>query len=321
MRRFLMMLLSLLLLTACEHQQQLCFDHESHDRQPVNVVFDWSLHPEAKPVTMSLVLFPDQPGHSLRYELKNRDGQEIMAPVGTYTAIAINSDSEAAEILVGDGIDDFEIRLRDAYDLQGLSMRSDAVPRAPGAESERMASQPDSMWRARVNNFTVSSIDTERTLAMTPEEAVLHYSFEITGVKNLSGIVALSGTLSGMSGSLKASDGNISDEKVTIPFDLSPADETTIRGTVRTFGHCGVSRARSRGRAETHSPHYFTLYAVLADGTRWYQTYDVSDQLKSNDSATTPITVDGLELPQVVMSGGFQVDIDNWNTVNTILPI
>lgn len=321
MKSLMTILILILTLTACEHQQEICFDHDDHDRQPVEVVFDWSRHPEANPVTMSLFLFPERSSRSLRYEFKDRNGHQIMTPVGQYTAIAVNSDSEAAEIIAGNSISDFHIRLRDAYEVQGVAMRSDAVPRAPGTESERMAAQPDSMWRARVDNFTVSAADRKRSLKMTPDEAVFHYTFIITGVKNLSGIASLSGSLSGMSGSLKVSDGNISDEKVTIPFEMSPADETSLRGTVRTFGHCGMSRTRSRGRGDAHTPHFLTVYAVLADGTRWYKSYDVSEQLKASEGASASVTVDGLELPEVVMTGGFHVDIDDWNTINTTLPI
>ena len=69
------------------------------------------------------------------------------------------------------------------------------------------------------------------------------------------------------------------------------------------------------------TPHFLTVYAVLADGTRWYKSYDVSEQLKASEGASASVTVDGLELPEVVMPGGFHVDIDDWNTINTTLPI
>ena len=75
-------LASVVMLTCCQHQQELCFDHDRHERIPMDVEFDWSDHPDANPATMSLYLFPEDGRPSIRYEFEGRAGGRILVPAG-----------------------------------------------------------------------------------------------------------------------------------------------------------------------------------------------------------------------------------------------
>lgn len=313
-----------LCLCSCQNQQELSYDEAHKTRRTIEVVFDWSLHPDAEPATMSLYLFPDDGGAALRYEFANRNGGRISVPVGRYTAFAFNSDTENILPRNTGALHTFELYLRDAYEMQGLSVRSDFVPRAPGAENERITSAAESLWIARVPELNVEegSDQSPITLALIPADAVYHYTVDITGVKNLAGVTSLSASLSGMAGSLFPHDGSVSDENVSITFGLEPSSDSSLSGRLHTFGHCGRSRTRTRADDDDeHVLHQLTVYAVLSDGSRWYHSYDVTEHIHSSMSeGTTSLTVDGLELPEAVAgSGGFNIDVGEWTQVSELL--
>ena len=101
----------------------------------------------------------------------------------------------------------------------------------------------------------------------------------------------------------------ISEECVTIPFDAAvSADKTLVTGSLLAFGHC----------AATQNAHQLTIYAVLADESKWYYTYDVTDQIHSApDQRNVHIVLDGLPLPKpIVNGGGFQPSVDEWQSVD-----
>lgn len=314
-------LASVVMLTCCQHQQELCFDHDRHERIPMDVVFDWSDHPDANPATMSLYLFPEDGRPSIRYEFEGRAGGRILVPAGRYTAIALNSDSEEILIEETDRLEKFRVRLRDAYELQGLAMRADDVPRAPGAEGERMASAPTRLWRARLDGlFVDEGLEDVQTLRVCPADAICRYSVRIDSVENIGGVKSVSATLSGMAGGMLLHDGTLTDETVTIPFEIAPSGEVSLSGEWKTLGHCGHSRCRADGKAAS-AKHIFTVYAVLADGSRWYHNYTVTDQMHAADSGECDIVLDRLSLPKAMTGGGFNISVGEWQTVSQRIPM
>ena len=72
------------------------------------------------------------------------------------------------------------------------------------------------------------------------------------------------------------------------------------------------------GCPSARKTHTLTVYAVLSDESKWYYTYDVTDQIHSApDRRDVHIVLDGLPLPKpIVNGGGFQPDVDDWQSVN-----
>ena len=100
--------------------------------------------------------------------------------------------------------------------------------------------------------------------------------------------------------------GIASAERVTIPFEMAKSSETTLAGSVQTFGHCPSEQ----------TTHTLIVYAVLADGSKWYYTYDVTDQIHSApDQRDIRILLDGLPLPEP-NPAGFQPSVENWQAVD-----
>ena len=295
--------------TSCEHKD-LCYDHS--DAVDVEVVFDWCNAPDASPESMSLYLFPAG-GEALRYEFTDCRGGTIRVPVGSYEALCLNSDTENVTYRNAECRETFEVTTRTADLLSGLSVLgvlSDGVPRVDGTESERVILPPDMLWSDYAESVELKPTAGTPTVTLSPEMSICRYTVEIRNAANLKYVSGISGSLSSMAESLYPGVGCDATCKTgaTIPFDAAvSADKSTVTGELFAFG-CPSAR-------KTHT---LTVYAVLSDESKWYYTYDVTDQIHSApDRRDVHIVLDGLPLPKpIVNGGGFQPDVDDWQSVN-----
>lgn len=296
--------------TSCEHKD-LCYDHS--DAVDVKVAFDWKDAPGAAPASMSFYLFPAGGGEALRYDFTDCTGGTIRVPVGSYEALCLNSDTENINYRNTECRETFEVTTRAADLLSGLSVLgvlSDGVPRVDGTEDERVILPPDMLWSDCVEGIELKRADGTMAVTLRPEMSVCRYSVEIRNAANLKYVSGISGSLSSMAESLYPGVGCDATCKTgaTIPFDAAvSADKSTVTGGLFAFG-CPSAR-------KTHT---LTIYAVLSDESKWYYTYDVTDQIHSApNQRDVHIVLDGLPLPKpIVNGGGFQPDVDDWHSVN-----
>ena len=294
--------------TSCEHKD-LCYDH-SHTVD-VKVAFDWKNAPGAAPASMSFYLFPAGGGEALRYDFTDCTGGTIRVPVGNYEALCLNSDTENINYRNTECRETFEVTTRAADLLSGLSVLgvlSDGVPRVDGTEDERVILPPDMLWSDCVESIELKRTDGTMAVTLRPEMSVCRYSVEIRNAANY--VSGISGSLSSMAESLYPGVGCDATCKMgaTIPFDAAvSADKSTVTGGLFAFG-CPSAR-------KTHT---LTIYAVLSDESKWYYTFDVTDQIHSApNQRDVHIVLDGLPLPKpIVNGGGFQPDVDDWHSVN-----
>ena len=64
-----------------------------------------------------------------------------------------------------------------------------------------------------------------------------------------------------------------------------------------------------------------TVYAVLRDGTQWYHSFDVTEQMHEDGGHAIHIVLDHLPIPEPGPGigeggGGFIPTIDDWNTID-----
>ena len=305
MKKTYFSLLALLALASCDHKE-ICYDH-MHSLLYLQVVFDWSHARAASPASMSFYLFPDA-GRAIRNEFTDPAGGEIRTTEGCYDALCLNSDTEGIEYRNTEKWETFEITTATTTLLPEhtlLSLRSEKPPMASGAESERIAAAPEMVWCDRRAGVEVSS--EEHRLTLSPSAAVGRCTVEIRHADNLAHIRSLSASLSGMAGGFLVGAGTPSTERVTIPFEMTKSDETTLTGSVQTFGHCPSEQ----------TAHRLIVYAILADGRKWYYTYDVTEQIHSApDQQDIRILLDGLPLPEPKSgSGGFRLSVESWQDV------
>ncbi len=310
MKRFFLIsaaLSALFLMSSCNHKDLI---FESAPQPVLNVVFDWRNAPDADPASMGLYLYDGQQADPLRFIFSDRFGGRTKVPFGGYKALCINSDITDWAIMRNEGdIENFEVLTADADLLTGAKISSRSVPRARDTEEERIAATPGMMWSSRDDNVIVPDDVEEKTIVMYPEETVCHYVVDIYDVNHidyLSGS-AVDATISGMSESYLHGKRSPSDTHVTMPFLLfDESGENSLHGEFLTFGESPV----------TNNKHILTIYMFLTDGSKWYYTFDVTDQVHdASDPRHVHIILRGLDLPKpMATGGGLRPDVNDWQT-------
>lgn len=308
MRRLTLIFAALLaiLTTSCRHKE-LCYDH-SHTRD-INVVFDWCNAPDAAPKSMSLYLFPEDGSKPLRYEFTDRNGGRIRVVAGRYKAICLNSDTRNVTIHNNHDYELFCISTKDEYAISGMGKTDIGVkslPKAKGAEEERWVRSPEEMWSGCHENLLIEHHD--QTITLTPLPHIRNCYVEIRNAANLQWTNGMSASLSGMAGGHHPSCRKESEELVTIAFETRyDPNGNTVTGGFTTFGHC----------PEEDGTHKLTVYAILADDSKWYYTYNVTQQIhEAEDPYNIYIFLDDLPLPKpVVNGGGFKPTVGEWKEI------
>ncbi len=292
--QFILAFLILLHLPSCTHKE-LCTDH-SHVME-VDVRFDWSAVPDAAPETMSLYLFPLDGGKSQRYEFTDFRGGRIRVKAGEYQAICLNSDTRNLRLEDIDRYEMFRITTKD----------SDMILQAKGIDDERVAVGPEPVWTDNMDHILLD--ETGEAVRMAPDRAYIDVSIEIVNVENIEYACYVIGALTSMSEGYHPGADELSEQNVTIPFELSASDDKpVISGSLRTFGECPVWKNR----------HFVTIYATMTDNTNVAYTYDVTDQVHNmGESGEIVIKIDELPLPEPERKedGGFQPDVGEWSTI------
>lgn len=307
---YLSTVIATLVLCSCEHKE---LYYGKTRTANVKVVFDWKNAPDADPETMSLYLFPRDGGPVQRYEFTDRTGGIVKIPVGNYNVLCLNSDSELIQLRGISRWETFEAYTGEMKILGSLGIRSASVPRADGTEGEKVAHAPGILWSDRIKNIEVTLLPAEQAITLYPGESVCSYTVEIRNASNLKYVSDLRGALSGMAGGLLPGLDELTPERVTIPFKIVSDGVSTITGNFLTFGNSPAIGNTNR----------LVIYAILADGSKWYYTYDVTNQVRSApDRRHVRIVLDGLPLPKPIANGGgFQPSVDDWKNVNVDIPM
>ena len=335
--RILGILGALMLLASCEYKE-LCYDHRHW--MEVEVRFDWQNAPGALLSRASeeleqgagmTVLFYDMENpdaEPIRYDLPGKDGGIVRLVPGTYRAIAYNYNTETILYRGMEDMDMLEAYTRQSSIEEGTQLSRSGMPRASSTEGEPVILEPDPLWAASTEPFTLTtatpasysaahSRSSEEgakdvyTIVMKPEPRVRHLTVTIHNVPNLQYTSQFGGALSGLAPSVWMVSGVPGDGLATEAFTCQAIDETTLQMQLRIFGHCPHSDDNQ------FNVHLLTIYAILADGTKWYYTEDVTAQMHGagynpNEYEVT-IELEGLPVPKPIVNGsGFRPTIDGW---------
>ena len=309
-----MMLTATLLFASCHHKD-LYFDDV--DLGDIRIVFDWRKAPEANPASMEVFLYDSSTSRETRFNFQDRVGGTVELEVGQYNGLGINSDiSEWANTRNIDNIETFEIYTSEASKLSAYSLDPNTVPKARGAEDERIVSTPGMLWSGRQDSITIVDSQARKVITFFPQEDICHYTVDVTNVKNIEYIhgLKIDGTISGMAEGYLHGKHKPTDTSVTMPFDLSVnSDDNGLHSEFLTFGES----------EETANDHILSLYIIMSDGSKRHYTFDVTSQVhNAPDPRHVHIVISGVELPKSVDTGdGFVPEVNDWETehVNIVM--
>ena len=305
--RATLMLLTMTLLTGCEYKD-LCYDHDHSDK--VYVTFDWRKAPHHTATSMTVLFYNlDKPSQQpIRYEYPLSGGTATLQP-GRWKAVTYNSNTEAIRHRGQEWWDIAEVFTRQSSIEEGSQLTRGAMPQATGAEQEQVILEPDPIWGCVSEDFNLVVDGDGYNLVLMPEYRYTTLKVKITDVPNLEYTNGVGGSISGVAASRFIASGELGQQTVTEAFPVNKTDNT-LEMSVNIFGHCPES---------PWNTHLLTIYAILADGSKWYYTIDVTDKIHQaveQDDGTMEIEVSGLPIPKPIVNGsGFHPTIDTWQGV------
>ena len=309
---FSLFTLAALLLCSCQYKD-LCYDHNHWIY--ANTTYDWSHVAAPKPMRAMYYNLSDSEVEPIIYDFISNGGLARLTGA-TYQAISYNNDTETILYRNGSSINTLEAYTRQSSLEEGtrLSFTRGSMPHFTAKEPEIVILEPDTLYSATSEPFQTELADTV-DIHFQSKTRYHEVTITIHNVPNLQYTGNFGGALSGLASSVNMSTGIVSEDCVTEAFECRVVDATTLQMNFRIFGHCphqdeGVTNI-----------HLLTIYAVLADGQKWYFTQDISEQMhltsQKDENYHIYVELDGLPVPKPIVNGsGFQPTIDGWQGVN-----
>lgn len=306
-----LLIVSIVLIASCQHKE-LCYDH--YHKANVVIGYNWGESLKNYPKSMSLYLYPEDSSAYIRYEFTGHQGGALKIPYGTYSLLSINSDFKNIEYKNKDSLNIFELSAKTAIYLPGTNITASNLPKVKGTDVERFAESIDTLWSDRYSGTVLIKqlwTDTTQvdTLNFTPKLINKQINVSISEAENLKFATGgVSFSISGLAGGYFPYRDTLSSEAVTVLAPLTAGEDGfSVHGSMSTLGDNHKSGV----------PHTLTVYAILSDGSKWYHTFDVTDQIhKGLDSGSVNIELKGLPIPAPLFNGGgIAPDVDEWQNI------
>lgn len=302
----ILMVTGLLFLTSCEHKE-LCYTHPHTAR--VRVAFDFQNVPDANPEVMEVFFYNQETNHSFRYQFPKQGGELQLTP-GTYSALCFRGETDNVYTANENSYKDFLLTTRATKSLLAYSFGTRAeAPRAKGTEDQEIMIEPDQVYGDAIGIIDIYPVNNEETVVtFFPKDYMTYVDVTILNAKNLQYTQGQSGALSSLSSGVFLTQEQAVNDQIIEPFNVDKKDDTTLYGSLLAWGHCPDAR----------NEHILTIYVILADGSKYSYTWDVTDQMHSApDQKHIHIVLDGLPIPKPITNGsGFQPDVDGWKSVD-----
>ena len=277
----------------CEHNE-LCYDH-THVTE-LNVEFDWSQAPDADPSTMVVHFFRPDGSLYRRVEFTQRTGGKVRLEAGEYRILFHNGNMETVYEL-GNSHSDYALSGVSRSILEPMGREGDA-PRPPESADQLIFSAPDQVWAGSHSAIEILPGVAGQTVKLTPGEATMEYTVEITGVENLRDDIDVSAAITGMSPLYRLAEGCHGGEAATLPISVERVGDNTLVAHFRTFGHC----------PQTELAHTFSVYT----SNKFFVNYDITEKMhNAPDPRHVVIEIHGLRLPDA----GMGTEISGWENV------
>lgn len=281
----------------CSCQKDLAYAIDA-DRQ-IDVSFNWN--DDNKKSRMAVWIFPSV-GSGLFYSVPTDEVSTVDTQRGCLRAFCYNDDNDINQFEISTWEESLvttgrtEILTKSVFGDNELN-----TPRG-GDEEEPVRFQPSELYCD-----TCSIISDEGSyILFSPKSPLMEIDVRVKNVKGVEGVKYVSAALSGMASGLHLSTLNPTGVACTIPMDMIANADGTIRGKLLSFGRFDNFVGKN----------VLTIYVLLSDGQKIYYTYDVSEKMaQSGGNAKIELIIEEMTIPDVQANGGFNPQLDSWNTI------
>lgn len=280
----------------------------------LSIVNDWRKSADASPEGMAYFFFPEDNKHAWRFDFPGKQAGKVSIPEGRYSFISYNDDTYRVQFT------------GNTYKTLKATTWEALLPSDTG-NGQSVAESAEKVWTCdyymveidydevsyypygyqQDNIFPIHS--KEKILVASQRQITPHYRLVIDDVENLDGVKTMSAALSGMARSYIIWSDTPDDYPSTISFDTMAQAETRIEGEFYTFGL----------PVNVEAPNILYLFITLMDGRSFMYRFDVTDQVRqAPDRMSVLIELHGLVLEknETTGTGGFDVAVDGWTTVD-----
>lgn len=288
-------------LVSCSHKDIACPGSEVRG---IDVVFEWTRAPEAKPEGMTLMFFPLGAREQVwRFDIAGADGGSVEIPTGTYRMIAFNND-------------DASVRITDTQSFDGMT--------ASARNTDRdMFGTTGMLYRAEVEYLEVtpcgvsysaddgSCKECPRSVVRAlPDSVCTVYDIRVSDIKGIGRVKKAYAALSGTDSSLRLGPmiSENHDDYLYAPMVLS-APDSLMTASADAFTPTALS-----------GPYTLTVAVTRTDGKSFSKSFALTDQMMNSISPRHVfIEIKGLVIPEGDTPGSdvgdIDVIVDGWTTI------
>ncbi|MDD2756882.1 MAG: DUF5119 domain-containing protein [Methanothrix sp.] len=254
------------------------------------------------PEGVRAIFFPTDGSTPHVYNL-SATGGSVLVPVGEYTVLLFNNDTEYA-------------RLQNTESLSTIEAYTSLLLKAGDTKSfpeQNIVNMPDMFYTYLLKDYQVLGNGTSADIEAAPKARVFDSRIlvKIVGLKNVS---SSRGYISGVAGSYFPGKDSLPVTSSAVAFDFGQKSSNYISAIMRIFG---MSRTLPQ-------QNIFRLSLTLINGENKYYDFNITDQLKVDLSTGLVITIaDSIVVEDVYgnTGSGFNATVNDWTNTDADVPL
>lgn len=295
-------------LTACEYKE--LDDYTANPTCQLQVEFDWS-KVDSIPTWMRLGFYPySEDGVTRGYELYDisSEGDIVNIYPGVYNITTWNSDANHVYTSGYSSRENINATTG-KYSTHGNYLMPPVLDSI--FEGQRVLDYPDYMVHANMLTVEVQPVRNQK-VTLTPDSMVVTVDMQLNGIKGLEYCKSIRGALNNVAGRRYMAFDNKTEETVAIMFDAGVKDDSTVVARFWVFG--------IEPTGADSLQHQVVMFFWMQSG-QVFVPIDITNTLSDVDKDDKYIFINspdlGIDLRDYLPQGGWQIDVDGWENVNT----
>ncbi|MBR1878025.1 MAG: DUF5119 domain-containing protein [Paludibacteraceae bacterium] len=322
MKKLILFAALLLIFASCRYKE-LCYDHNHQPAYNLSLKLNLDLdldvdlevsdeaHTKIKvPELMKVCFYAPQSGALIHTAFVGPYGGDIQVPPGSYKMVVYAFDTEWTWIRGESDQNSLEAYTSDIT-TQKQQMLAHATQSGKYNAPGPIIYTPDHLLVAKKDvEIPVYTLGQQVvTVTATAATIVETYGFEVPNIDGIEYIASVEAFVTNQARSSYFGRGEKSTEAATVSFPLDVNKEKgVLKSTFNTFG-----------KLPGESMSYLHIVVTDAEGNIYTVTDDITDQFDDPDH--TIVIEDSVIIPKPETSGGIAPTVEEWENVNTDVPI